>query len=79
MRRINKDYSFTDREIQALILLCKIGRDHWLTDEVKEILSRHLDRNTLHKIASQTFVHRKKVLGTFPSNAGKYLLEKRFC
>lgn len=77
MRKIDKDYSFTEREIQALMLICTIGREDWLTKEVKEILSQYISRKMYHRTASQVFAHRKRVLGSFPSNAGKYLLERR--
>lgn len=75
MKKIDKNYCFTQKELEATQALYTLGRYDWLTSDVLDALSTRSDRRVNRQLTMDIFAHRKRVIGKFPQNAGKYLLE----
>ena len=63
MRKVHNDYSFTQKELEALSAIINIGRRDWLSSEVQEALSSYLLKKELRDIRNSVRLHRFRVLG----------------
>lgn len=75
MKKIDKNYRFTQKELEAIRVLYVLGRRDWLTNDVIEAIAARSDRIVDRQQTLSTFVHFKRTIGRFPKNAAKYLLD----
>jgi hypothetical protein len=75
MKKIDKNYRFTQKELEAIRSLYVLGRRDWLTNDVIEAISARSDRIVNRNQAMTTLVHMKRTIGRYPKNVAKYLLE----
>ena len=74
MKKIDKNYRFTQKELEAIRSLYVLGRRDWLTNDVIEAISARSERIVNRNQAMSTIVYMKRRMGKYPKDVAKYLL-----
>ena len=75
MKKIDKNYRFTQKELEAIRSLYVLGRRDWLTNDVIEAISARSERIVNRNQTMATLVYMKRLMGKYPKNVAKYLLD----